>query len=206
MCEIGPKGVLYFSDSHFREQARNGLGLTHSRFSFLSNLFQSVFGLFHPPLVSLTKSITREPSFGCPVGFVGLPKVIGRIVLGLQVNGVHNLVVLTSLIISKFRSASHQQNHENSQNVASRDDLVSTSKIGGTSNNHLPNVGGFGQYNLPSWWRHARTPGWVSLPILILSAVHDWIFYFREKFEAEKKSWKGMLQYKSILVVSVGIQ
>jgi hypothetical protein len=106
----------------------------------LSDKVQSVFGFFHALSVSLTDAITTEPSLGGPICFIGPPIIRAGIELSLQVNGTHNLVVLSSLVIIQFGAAADKQNDENSQNVASADYFVISGKSGGTPDNHLSNV------------------------------------------------------------------
>ena len=53
--------------------------------------------------------IAREPTLGRPVGVRGLCVLVARFVFGLEVDGVHDSVVLSGLVEGELGPASDQE-------------------------------------------------------------------------------------------------
>ena len=130
--KILPKGVLHFAHADLGENSRDGLGIRHARLTFLANLVQNLFLFLHALFVPLTgRTAIPKPSFGGVVGLLRPGVGVGSVVFRLQINRVHDTIVLPHLLLRQSRPTPHKDQNGETQKIGTRNVTVPTDELGG---------------------------------------------------------------------------
>jgi hypothetical protein len=144
-----PKGILHFKDAHVREQPSYAFSIRLPSRALLSNGGEDPLLLLHVLLISRAERIAGPKPPSCRiVRLSGSPVIFRRLSLRIQVNGIHDSIVLDMLLMCQRSTSLEYNQKDQSQRVGTGYDLVAADKASRPVHHESAELLGSGQDNL----------------------------------------------------------